>query len=336
MNLMSYTYVDLFCGAGGLSKGFSSAGFKNIFSIEFNKDFAKTYKRNFPNHHLLVKDIRDLKTNELNSITKNKQIDVVVGGPPCQGFSKAGYIGRSFIDDDRNRLFKEFVRIVDILSPKVFVMENVAAMATHLKGKTIKEIITTFQNSSIGYRVQWKILNSVDYGVAQERRRIFIVGVRNDIKHNFIFPAKQEKKLTIKDVIDDLPPLKSGESSNIPNHNAMKHTAQMLEKMSYIKDGGDRYDIPENLRPKSGDIRKYIRYNSQKPSVCVTGDMRKIFHYSQNRALTCRELARIQSFDDDFIFEGSSIQIQQQIGNAVPPKLANVIAHQVEDVLRDS
>lgn len=113
----------------------------------------------------------------------------------------------------------------------------------------------------------------------------------------------------------------------------MKHSAQMLKKMSYVKDGGDRMDIPEELRPKSGDIRKYIRYDSTKPSVCVTGDMRKIFHYEQNRALTARELARIQSFPDDFIFEGTSIQIQQQIGNAVPPKLAYQIALQVEEAL---
>jgi len=123
-----------------------------------------------------------------------------------------------------------------------------------------------------------------------------------------------------------LPKLESGETSDIPLHNAMRHSAQMLHKMSYVKDGGNRNDIPEEIRPKSGDIRKYIRYSSNKPSFCVTGDMRKIFHYSQNRALTCRELARIQTFPDDYVFRGSTIEIQQQIGNAVPCNLAKAVA----------
>ncbi len=116
----------------------------------------------------------------------------------------------------------------------------------------------------------------------------------------------------------------------------MNHSAQMLKKMSYVKDGGDRYDIPKELRPKSGDVRKYIRYDSKKPSICITGDMRKVFHYEQNRALTCRELARIQSFPDSFVFEGTSIQIQQQIGNAVPPKLAYLLAKQVKEALENA
>ena len=139
--------------------------------------------------------------------------------------------------------------------------------------------------------------------------------------------------MTIKEAIDDLPKLESGESSDIPNHIAMNHSKQMLEKMKYVKDGGNRLDIPEEIRPKSGDLRKYIRYDSKKPSVCVTGDMRKIFHYNQNRALTCRELARIQTFPDNFVFLGNSGKIQQQIGNAVPVKLAEQIASQVREVL---
>lgn len=330
---MSYTYIDLFCGAGGLSLGFDKAGFENIFSVEFNADFAKTYKRNFPTHNLIIDDIRNIDNNMISKLVRGCDVDVIIGGPPCQGFSLAGNIGRSFIDDERNRLFKEFVRFVACVQPKMFVMENVAAMATHLKGKTIKTIVEAFETAGCGYKVKYAVLNSANYGVAQERRRIVIVGIRSGINSEFSYPEKLEKIYTIKDVIDDLPKLKSGETSDIPNHVAMKHSAQMLEKMGYVKDGGNRMDIPEELRPKSGDVRKYIRYDSTKPSVCVTGDMRKIFHYEQNRALTARELARIQSFPDDFIFEGTSIQIQQQIGNAVPPKLAYQIALQVEEAL---
>ncbi len=332
---MTYKYIDLFCGAGGLSLGFDQAGFKNVFAVEFNPDFARTYSKNFKTHKLIVDDIKNISNDKIDELLAGQEVDVIIGGPPCQGFSIAGNIGRTFIDDDRNKLFKEFVRFVAHVKPRMFVMENVAAMATHLKGKTIVEIVKAFENAGVGYRVKWEVLNSANYGIAQERRRIVVVGVRKDLETDFIYPKYEEKTYTIKDVIGDLPVLESGESSDIPNHVAMKHSAQMLEKMSYVKDGGDRTDIPEEIRPKSGDIRKYIRYASNKPSVCVTGDMRKIFHYEQNRALTSRELARIQSFPDDFVFEGASIQVQQQIGNAVPPKLANKIAVQVEEALKN-
>ena len=330
---MPYKYIDLFCGAGGLSLGFEKAGFQNVFSVEFNPDCVKTYSKNFPHHNIIFEDIRNIDNSKINELTENSEIDIVIGGPPCQGFSLAGNIGRNSIDDERNTLFEEFVRVVSFVQPKIFIMENVASMATHHKGATIKKVVKEFESAGCKYKVKYEILNSVDYGVAQERRRIVIVGVRNDINTEFLYPKKQDKLFTIKDVIDDLPELKSGQDSDIPNHTAMKHSEQMLQKMSYIKDGGNRMDIPEHLRPKSGDIRKYIRYNSKKPSVCVTGDMRKIFHYEQNRALTARELARIQSFPDDFVFEGTSIQIQQQIGNAVPPKLAYQIALQVKEAL---
>lgn len=333
---MCHNYIDLFCGAGGLSVGFDKAGFENLFSVEFNPEFAKTYQRNFPNHKLIVDDIRNVSNNKIKELVGDKEVDVIIGGPPCQGFSIAGNIGRTFIDDERNRLFKEFVRFVDVIKPKMFMMENVANMATHLKGKTIKEIVKALENAGKGYKVKYEVLNTVNYEIAQERRRIVIVGIRTDLDAEFLYPEKSDKLKTIKEVIDDLPKLNSGEESSIPNHIAMRHTAQMLEKMSYVKDGGDRTDIPEKLRPTSGDVRKYIRYDSSKPSVCVTGDMRKIFHYEQNRALTCRELARIQTFPDDFIFEGKSIQVQQQIGNAVPPRLAYLIAKQIEEALNNA
>lgn len=330
---MAYKYIDLFCGAGGLSLGFAQAGFENVFSVESNADFAKTYQKNFPGHKLIIDDIRNIDNDEISRLTGGREVDVIIGGPPCQGFSIAGNIGRTFMEDERNGLFKEFVRFVSWVKPQMFVMENVATMATHLKGRTIREVIKAFEDAGCGYKVKYEVLNSVDFGEAQERRRLVAVGIREDVSAEFIYPAKSSEVFTVRDVIEDLPKLESGQDSDIPNHRAMKHSAQMLEKMSYVKDGGDRMDIPEKLRPKSGDIRKYIRYNSKKPSVCVTGDMRKIFHYEQNRALTARELARIQSFPDDFIFEGRSIQIQQQIGNAVPPKLAYQIALQVEEAL---
>lgn len=323
-------YIDLFSGAGGMSLGFHLEGFKNIFAIDYEDDAVETYKFNFPNHKVLNKNIQSLKDKDILNLTQGKQVDVVIGGPPCQGFSIAGNIGRKFIEDERNYLFKEFVRIVKITTPKIFVMENVARMATHNSGQTIKEICSHFKN--LGYNVQYKVLNSADYLVPQVRNRIIVVGTKNC---DFKYPEKINKRISVKEAISDLPPLNNGEKSNVANHFAMNHTEQMLYKMSFIEDGGDRYQIPDAIRPKSGDVRKYIKYNSELPSITITGDMRKVFHYEQNRALSPRELARLQSFPDNFIFKGKSISIQQQIGNAVPPKLSQQIAKEVKKCLNN-
>ncbi|GEP85080.1 DNA Methyltransferase [Staphylococcus piscifermentans] len=321
-------YVELFAGAGGLSLGFEQAGFQNVFSVEYDEKIAQTYLLNFPDNHLIIDDVKNIDENQINKLIDGKDIDVIIGGPPCQGFSMAGRNGRSFIEDDRNELFKEFVRFVAVIKPKMFVMENVARMLSHNKGKTVLEITEAFEK--LGYNVKFKVLKTENYGIPQKRQRIFFVGTKGK---EFTFPDIFEKEVTVKEAIQDLPPLKSGEKSAIPNHFAMKHSQQMLDKMAYISDGGNREEIPIELRPKSGDIRKYIRYNSNKPSITVTGDMRKVFHYNQNRALTSRELARLQSFPDSFVFKGSSIVVQQQIGNAVPPKLSFVVANEVKKSL---
>lgn len=321
--------MDLFSGSGGLSLGFDRAGFSNIFSVDIEPSFCATYRRNFPDHNLLQTDIAKLSNAEILKIVANRQIDVIVGGPPCQGFSMAGNPGRTFVDDPRNHLFKEFARIVDLLRPKMFLMENVARLFTHNNGETRQEILDTF--NKLGYSVECQVLDTANYGVPQHRRRIIFIGTLED--KPIIFPKQNSEKLTIKDAIDDLPELASGEMSLIPNHQAMKHSEKMLIKMSFIKDGGNREDIPLDLRPQKGDIRKYIRYNSSKPSICITGDMRKVFHYTQNRALTVRELARIQTYPDNFIFDGSMISQQQQVGNSVPPVFAEKLANCIKEML---
>lgn len=327
------TYIDLFSGAGGFSKGFENSGFENVFSIDIEPNFCETYRANFPNHTLIQKNISEVTQSEILTLIKNKTIDVVIGGPPCQGFSMAGNIGRTFADDSRNQLFKEFVRIVAIAQPKYFIMENVARLNTHNNGKTRDEII--FHFNKIGYQVSSKVLNFADYGVAQLRKRVIFIGHKNKSK-NVIFPDKIfSKHKSIAAEIDSYPALKSGEFSEIPNHIAMKHSEQMLFKMSFVPDGGNRATIPSEIRPQTGDVRKYIRYKSDAPSVCVTGDMRKVFHYAQNRALTVRELAKIQTFPDDFIFKGSTISQQQQVGNAVPPLIAEILANNILKMMED-
>lgn len=325
-------YIDLFSGAGGMSLGFDQVGFNNIFSIDIEPRFCETYKTNFPKHNLIQKDISKLTNEEIKSLIGNQIIDVIIGGPPCQGFSMAGNIGRKFIDDSRNQLFREFARIVEIVQPSYFVMENVARLFTHNKGETKKEIIELFKK--MNYNVDCKVVNTADFGIPQVRNRVLFIG--NRISNNIVFPTKTiDKPISIKEAIDKLPKLKSGEKSKIPNHISMKHSEQMLEKMKYVSDGGNRNEIPELIRPKSGDVRKYIRYKSTEPAVCVTGDMRKIFHYSQNRALTVRELATLQTFPLDFIFKGSTISQQQQVGNSVPPILAKEIALTIKKMMKN-
>ena len=330
--IRKYNVIDLFSGAGGFSLGFKNSGYFDILlSIDNNKSLSETYEKNFKDVRHLTRDILSFDKNEIKELIKDKVIDVIIGGPPCQGFSIAGNIGRLEKNDERNKLFLGYLNFVKVVEPKIFIMENVARLTTHNKGKTFKIIKEYFEE--IGYNVEYKILNSKDYGIPQERRRVFIIGKKENRK--FEFPKKEFKIKTVKETIEDLPKLKNGENSNIPNHSAINHSNQMLEKMKFVKDGGNRGDIPENLRPKSGDVRKYIRYKSDAPSVCVTGDMRKIFHYEQNRALTPRELARLQTFPDNFIFYGTSINIQQQIGNAVPPLLAQKISLKIKEYLDD-
>lgn len=344
--MRKYNYIDLFSGIGGLTLGFERAGFKNIFSIDFDKSICKTYRKNFSHHKLIEKDIKDFKKKEILELTRGKEIDLIIGGTPCQGFSMAGNIGRKFIDDPRNHLFKDFARVVKILKPKFVVIENVARVYTHNRGKTRKEIISLFRR--LGYELNCKLLNSADYGIPQVRNRVFFIGNRLKLTNKFpnkthdkntqttIINQKIKKWITIKKAIDDLPKLSSGDNSNIPNHEAMNHSEQMLKKMSYITNGGSRNQIPYRIRPKTGDIRKYIKYEKDKPSICITGDMRKVFHYSQNRALSVRELARIQSFPDNFSFTGSKLSQQQQVGNAVPPIMAKAIAETIKTELENA
>ena len=332
-SIKTLTYIDLFCGAGGFSLGFDKAGFRNVFSVDIEKEFCKTYKKNFPTHTLVTQDITKLSDEEIKSLAIGNDVDVIIGGPPCQGFSIAGNIGRKFVDDPRNKLFKEFVRVVDIVKPKYFIMENVARLYTHNNNQTRQEIIKDFE--ALGYKVKCEVLNSADYGVPQVRKRVIFIGTRSSVEIQF--PAKSHEQIhkSVKEALQSLPKLNSGEESNILNHKAMNHTEQMLQKMSFVQDGGTREHIPKDLRPKSGDARKYIRYDSTKPSITITGDMRKVFHYSQNRALSVRELARLQSFPDSFEFKGNSISQQQQVGNAVPPLMAEALANSIKEMMKN-
>ncbi len=329
-----YKVMSLFSGAGGMDLGFIQAGFEISIANDYNSDAVETYRYNI-GKHIIKGDIKELFLTK--DEIKNKDIDVIIGGPPCQGFSMAGNIGRTFKDDERNRLYKEFVRVVELIKPKFIVLENVARLYTHNGGKTRNEIIGDF--NKIGYEIKVDILNSADYGTPQIRNRVFFIGKRNDLNVKINFPEKTYIKKdykTIKEAINHFPKLNAGENCvDIFNHESMKHGKEMLEKMKYVKDGGGREDIPVEFGVIKGDVRKYIRYDSTKPSICVTGDMRKVFHYSQNRALTVRELATLQDFPENFKFLGTKSSQQQQVGNAVPVKLAFSVAKCIHKMLDD-
>ena len=324
--------IDLFCWAWWFTLWFEKKWFKNVFAIDIENDYCETYKTNFPKNKLIKWDIKELSNETIKKIVKNKQIDVIIWWPPCQWFSMAWNIWRKFIDDPRNKLFKEFIRVVGVVQPKYIVMENVARLYTHNKWETKKEIIKEFNKH--WYNIECKKLCSADYWVPQIRNRIIFIW--NRLWEKNIFPEINiQNQVSVKEAISHLPKLKSWETSNIINHEAMNHTSQMLEKMSYIKDWWDRNHIPEKLRPKSWDVRKYIKYNSLKPSICITWDMRKVFHYDQNRALTVRELACLQSFPENFTFKWTSISKQQQVWNAVPPLMAESLAENILNMIKN-
>jgi DNA-cytosine methyltransferase len=357
----SYTLIDLFAGAGGLSNGFKKAGFKIISAVEYDPHAAETYSMNHPDTKIFVDNITDIKSKDLT--LEHKSVDLVIGGPPCQGFSMAGKRIRdngSFLNDTRNELFQEFHRVVKDLNPKVFVMENVDAILSMHDGLIAKTIMKLFED--IGYDTKVKVLLAADYGVPQLRRRAFFIGNRLGINSEELFPQKthgpgtHNKYITVKESIWDLPYINANEGEfestynkkaqsdyqisrrngtlKLFNHQASKHDKKIVKILEMINEGEGRNSLPETLRTRSIHSGAFGRMESNKPSYTITTrfdtpSVGRVTHPNLNRALTPREAARIQSFDDDFIFYGNRGSIGKQIGNAVPPLLAYEIAKNV-------
>jgi len=345
--------IDLFSGAGGLSQGFRDAGYKIVSAVEIDKNLSQTYKKNFPKTKLFESDITKIKSTKL--LANNSKIDVIIGGPPCQGFSMSGKRIRSngiFLNDKRNKLFKEFVRIIKDLKPKVFLMENVPGILTIFNGKTKNQILSIFK--SAGYNTKVKVMLAADYGVPQLRKRAFFIGNNLGIDPEFFFPIKKTKNyISVKDAIFDLPFIKSGEgkfktnyekkpftgyqkemrknSKFLYNHVSTLHDEKVLKIMKMLKEGEGRKNLPPKFRTKSIHSGSYMRIVKNKPSYTVTTrfdtpPVGRVTHPVCDRALTAREAARLQSFPDNFIFVGKRTHIGIQIGNAVPPLLAEEIA----------
>ena len=349
----SLKIIDLFAGAGGLSQGFKDAGFDVISAVEIDKNLSQTYKKNFKKTKIFEEDIT--KVNSKDLLVKESKVDIVVGGPPCQGFSMSGKRIRSngiFLNDKRNKLFKEFIRVIKDLKPKIFLMENVPGILNIYQGKTKNKILSIFE--SIGYDAKVKVLLATDYGVPQLRKRAFFIGNNLGIDPEFLFPTKINKDyITVEDAIFDLPFIKSGQgefksnykkepsteyqkkirgnAKNLYNHICTKHDDKVLKIIKMLKEGEGRNNLPKKLQTKSIHSGSYMRIVKNKPAYTITTrfdtpPVGRVTHPIADRALTAREAARLQSFPDNFIFLGKRTHIGIQIGNAVPPLLAHEIA----------
>lgn len=350
--MKQYIGIDLFSGAGGLSIGAEMAGISVTHAIEFNESAAKSYTRNHPNAKVKCADIREVDAKEFAS--GDKPVFIIMGGPPCQGFSLANTMTRN-MDNPNNSMFREFVRFVKDLNPEWFLFENVFGLTNINNGETEKMIEAEFEH--LGYKVKSSILWASDYGVPQNRNRYFMIG--NRIGIDFEFPAPSDTKITVGEAIEDLPALANGDSFaelpySLPFDQASPYAQLMrkesdkctqnfvsrnnelvIERYKHIKQGENWSAIPESLMANYADKGRchsniYRRLCSDKPSVVISNYRKSmIIHPTQDRGLSVREAARIQSFPDSYIFEGPISHIQQQIGNAVPPLLAKAVIEKI-------
>ena len=358
--------VDLFAGVGGLSYGFAhSQEYKLVAANEILRPMAEAYRLNHPEVTMLEGDIRHFNSASLKSKVGRAatKIDLVVGGPPCQAYST---VGKRLLDDPRGALFQEYFRILKELKPKAFIFENVKGLLSMGQGELLQTIIKLFE--SLDFHVQFKLLNSADYGVPQIRERVIIVGTkpglifeypreshRNPVTPVNFFNAKLDTWRTLGDAIGDLPQIASGEESfryetdpqndfqrlmrandpeTLTNHNAPNHNQQLIALMNALPEGGSPRDIPEDLRPKSGFPNTYCRLWWNKPSTTLTRNLgtpssSRCIHPYRARGLTTREGARIQSFPDSYHFYGSRSDRNLQIGNAVPTLVSTALAKQM-------
>ena len=314
--------ISLFSGSGGLDLGFLATGkFEIILANDFNKEACETYSHNIGNHIIC---------DNIAHISDLKQADVIIGGPPCQGFSTANP-SRSF-DDPRNQLFKEYARIIKEVKPKLFLMENVSGMVTMEKGKVFNLIKREL--SECGYTLYDRLLNAKDFGVPQSRRRMIIIGVRNDITKKFTFPKhthSPENYVSVGQTLFDVPI-----NQNNPNHKIGKLTELNLKRISFIPEGGSMKDCPSYLRNNSDPFRSMRRLSRTSISYTIVhNNCDHYYHPTENRRITIREMARIQGYEDDYIFFGSKAEQSRQVGNSVPVGLAKALAKSIYKFLEN-
>jgi DNA (cytosine-5)-methyltransferase 1 len=355
--------IDLFCGAGGLSEGFRQAGFTVLAGNDFDETAGETYSTTHLDAKFIGGPIQDVSAKQLlqaSGLSKG-ELDCLVGGPPCQGFSV--YNHKRGMHDSRSHLFREYLRLVEGIRPKWIVMENVTGIMSAGGGQAVREIREGL--SALGYEVDFRILKAEEYGIPQERRRIFFLA--NRVGAPVAWPApthgvSRSPLVTIKDAISDLPALKNGEalpmvpykrkaasefqramrerSALIHNHSAPRLSDINIQRMSHIPPGGSWRDIPVKLLPdgmkrarRCDHTKRYGRmaWDGLACTILTKCDVHwgAYIHPEQDRAISVREAARLQSFPDWFQFEGSMTDQYVQVGNAVPPLLGKAIAETV-------
>jgi DNA (cytosine-5)-methyltransferase 1 len=341
---------DLFAGAGGMSLGAALAGINVALAVEIDPHAAKTYSANHPGTTVFNGDIRRLTTASLKNLQSKKGQTIVFGGPPCQGFSYSNQRTRS-ADNPDSWLFTHFLRVVRVLRPDWVVFENVQGIVNTAEGMFVTEVVRRLEKT-LKYRVSFGLLNALDYGVPQDRTRFFLVGSRDGVQFT-LPPASVRKHLTVHDAIGDLPQLSNGAAvswmpyrspspsrfagamrgrlGKSPNHLVTRNSPTVIKRYAHIPQGGNWEDIPARLMKNYRDRSRchtgiYHRLQYEVPSV-VIGNYRKnmLIHPEQDRGLSVREAARIQSFPDWYEFHGSIGFQQQQVANAVPPLLAKAV-----------
>jgi DNA (cytosine-5)-methyltransferase 1/site-specific DNA-methyltransferase (adenine-specific) len=350
---MLFNVLDLFCGAGGFSYGMDkNPNFTTVVALDFDEKAADTFKKNMPETEVVVGDITDNRIkNDIISLSKAKGVNMIIGGPPCQGYSMKGK--KLGLKDPRNFLFREYLNIVKELKPEVFVIENVKGLLLASNGWFRDEILKVI--NELGYMVEFGVLNAADFGVPQARERaIFICSKKQAIP----LPKPTAKKnVTVRDAISDLSYLDSGEgqfvqeyitnpqteyqklmrsnSELLYNHKASNHKQVAIEKLKMIPPEQGKEFLPVELHgnQKFKTTWGRLKWDEVSPTIDTRFDASSNGtnnHPYLHRAITPREAARIQSFDDSFIFYGSKVYIRKQIGNAVPPLLAKAIADSIE------
>lgn len=343
--------LDLFSGCGGLSLGFKMAGFEVKGAIDNDKDSIETFKKNFGKGKFLARDINKIKKNEIEN--NFKDIDIIIGGPPCQGFSNANRWHKDY-NDPRNLLFKKFIEFVKIIKPKLLLIENVSGILSRSDGNIIRNIKSILNKNE--YNVNYKLLDASEFGVPQLRKRVFIVGNRLNNK-DFTKYLRNKKKVTVGEAISELYPLENSckkklngtlgndyikylrrKNSNLLNHQIIYPAKSTIEKIKYVKQGQNWQSIPLSLFKKNRNNRhssafKRLKENDFSVTIDTGNAHSNYFHPIFNRIPTPREAARIQSFKDNFEFIGSRTSQYRQIGNAVPPLLAKEIANTFKKII---
>lgn len=322
---MAYTFIEVCAGCGGLSTGFINAGFTPLLLNEIHKDFCKTLRRNHEGVPLHEGSMLDLDLTSYRG-----RVDILQGGVPCQAFSHAGE--RKGLDDPRGQLIVQFNQLIHQCEPRMFLVENVKGLTTHNNGDTFRNIMTLFSNDG-RYRVYHQILNAKDYNVPQKRERVIILGVHSSIPETFTYPEKSPNTLLLKDVLVDVPP-----------SIGMKYTAQKEAVMRLVPPGGCWVNLPEDVQRAymgekgllAGGGKRGMARRLSMNELCLTlttspcQKQTERCHPTETRPLNVREYARIQTFPDTYVFEGSMANQYKQIGNAVPVQMAYALANRIK------